>query len=133
MCRPRLLSPAVALDYLSNRLYDCRVSPAAPSAAPDTFRAIADPTRRAILDLLAGGELPVSDIGARFPISQPALSQHLRVLRESGLVSGRRHGRRRLYRVEAGPLRAVYDWVAHYEAFWDEKLAALGAYLEERA
>ncbi len=99
-------------------------------AAVDAFRAIGDPTRRAILDLLSERERSVSELVERFHISQPALSQHLRVLRDAGLVEPRKDGRRRVYRVEAAPLRAVYDWVAHYERFWDEKLGALGRYLD---
>ncbi len=99
-------------------------------AAVDAFRAIGDPTRRAILDLLSERERSVSELVERFHISQPALSQHLRVLRDAGLVEPRKDGRRRVYRVEAAPLRAVYDWVAHYERFWGEKLGALGRYLD---
>jgi DNA-binding transcriptional ArsR family regulator len=97
----------------------------------DTFRAVSDPTRRQILDLLsARGELPVNAIVDRFAISQPALSQHLKVLREAGLVAQRPRGRQRLYRLEATPLRQVHDWVAHYARFWDAKLDALGRYLD---
>lgn len=98
---------------------------------PDVFRAIGDPTRRAILDALAGGERSVNELVARFDQSQPAISQHLKVLRDAGLVTPRKDGRRRLYRVEAGPLREVYDWVAHYERFWDAKLGALGRFLND--
>lgn len=101
------------------------------AAAVDAFRAIGDPTRRAILDLLSERERSVSELVERFHVSQPALSQHLRVLRDAGLVAPRKDGRRRVYRVEAAPLRAVYDWVAHYERFWDEKLDALGRYLDD--
>ncbi|HJL18560.1 MAG TPA: metalloregulator ArsR/SmtB family transcription factor [Sandaracinaceae bacterium LLY-WYZ-13_1] len=96
------------------------------------FRAIGDPTRRAILDALVEGERSVGELTERFEVSQPAVSQHLKILREAGLVAPRRDGRRRLYRVEAGPLREVYDWVAHYERFWDDKLAALGRFLDRR-
>jgi len=96
----------------------------------DAFRAIGDPTRRAILDLLSDGERPVNDLVARFNMSQPALSQHLKVLREAGLVTPRKEGRRRLYRIEPAPLREVYDWVRHYERFWADKLDALGRYLD---
>ncbi|MCA9255027.1 MAG: winged helix-turn-helix transcriptional regulator, partial [Phycisphaerales bacterium] len=88
------------------------------------FRAISDPTRRAILDLLAAGERAVSDLLKPFRMTQPAVSQHLRVLREAGLVSERREGRRRVYKLEAEPIRAVYDWAAHYERFWTRKLTA---------
>ncbi len=98
--------------------------------AVDTFRAIGDPTRRAILDLLSERERTVGELVERFDVSQPALSQHLRVLRDAGLVAPRKDGRRRVYRIEAEPLREVYDWVSHYERFWDEKLDALGRYLD---
>jgi len=94
------------------------------------YRAIADPTRRRILDLLAGGDLPAGDLVQQFSISQPAVSQHLRVLREAGLVSPRRDGRRQVYRLHAEALAEVYDWVAHYEGFWSERLARLSGYLD---
>jgi len=96
-----------------------------------TFRAIADPTRRAVLDLLAQGERPVNDLVRRFRMTQPGLSQHLRVLRQAGLVSQRRAGRERLYRIRSKQLKLVADWVAQYERFWQRKLRALGDYLEE--
>ena len=82
------------------------------------YRAIAEPTRRAILDLLARREQPVGWLVARFPFSQPAVSQHLRVLREAGLVRVRRQGRNRMYSIDAGPLRAVYQWVGRYRRSW---------------
>jgi DNA-binding transcriptional ArsR family regulator len=82
------------------------------------YRAIAEPTRRAILDLLAGGERPVAWLVARFPFSQPALSQHLRVLREAGLVRVRRQGRFRMYSIDARPLRDVYRWTGRYRRSW---------------
>lgn len=96
----------------------------------EVFRAVADPTRRAILDLLADGERPAGEIVARFDVSQPAISQHLRVLREAGLVAARRDGRRQIYRVEAERLRAVHDWSSHYARFWTERLRALGEHLD---
>lgn len=102
-------------------------------AHADPFRAIADPTRRALLDLLQDGERPVSELAARFDATLPAISQHLKVLREAALVSERREGRQRLYRVEPGPLREVSDWVAQYERFWRGRLAALGRYLDAAA
>ncbi len=100
--------------------------------APDipVFRAIADPTRRAILDLLVAGERAVNDLLAPFKMSQPAISQHLKVLRDAGLVSERRDGRQRIYKLEPAPLKAVHDWTAHYEQFWMERFAALGDYLD---
>jgi DNA-binding transcriptional ArsR family regulator len=83
-----------------------------------TFRALADPTRRRILELLARGAHPVKELGARFPLSQPALSQHLRVLREAGLVRVRRDGRRRVYSLHAGPLRSAHEWLGRFERSW---------------
>jgi DNA-binding transcriptional ArsR family regulator len=99
----------------------------------DVFQAIADPTRRGLLDLLAAGEQPVTRLAAPFPMSRPAISQHLRVLRRAGLVSERRVGRERRYRLQPEPLREVSDWLRHYERFWLGKLAALGDYLDEEA
>jgi DNA-binding transcriptional ArsR family regulator len=98
----------------------------ATARSVETFRAIADPTRRAILDLLAEGERPAGELCEYFDVSQPALSQHLKVLRDAGLVTPRRDGRRQIYRVEPEPLRAVHDWVSHYERFWADKFRALG-------
>jgi DNA-binding transcriptional ArsR family regulator len=96
-----------------------------------TLRAIADPTRRDLLGLLAGGEQPVNRLAEPFAMSRPAISQHLRVLREAGLVTERRVGRERWYCLEPAPLRAVSAWVRQYEQFWDARLHALGDYLEE--
>lgn len=90
----------------------------ASSTEDRVYRAISEPTRRAILDLLARGEQPVGWLAARFPISQPALSQHLRVLREAGLVRVRRQGRNRMYSIDARPLRAVYRWAGRYRRSW---------------
>ncbi|MAG58330.1 MAG: transcriptional regulator [Planctomycetes bacterium] len=103
-----------------------------PAAAADVFLAVSDPTRRSILQLLAEGERAVMWLVERFRISQPAISKHLRVLREAGLVSRRRDGRQQLYRLEANELRAVGEWVAYFEKFWDERLDALGRYLDEQ-
>ncbi len=97
--------------------------------ASTVFDAVADPTRRAVLDLLAGREQSVGDLVAKFRVTQPAISHHLRILREAGLVKNRQLGRQRLYRLHARPLRDVYDWVAHYERFWTEKLDRLGEHL----
>ncbi len=108
------------------------------------FHAISDPTRRRILDLLRGGERPVSEImaGLDLPrlrgagqgdvraISQPALSQHLGVLRRAGLVEHRKSGRHRLYAVRGEPLQEVSQWVQHFDRFWTSKLGELGRYLD---
>lgn len=101
-------------------------------ASVSVFQAVSDPTRRALLDLLADGERAVRDLLGFFRMTQPAISQHLRVLREAGLVSERRAGRLRIYSLNANPLRAVYDWAAHYERFWTRKLDGLGAYLDRQ-
>lgn len=95
----------------------------------DVYRALSDPTRRSLLELLAGREQPVSALAERFTMTQPAISQHLRVLREAGLVRERREGRSRLYRLHPEPLREAYEWLAQYERFWRQKLADLGEHL----
>lgn len=99
----------------------------------DVFLAIADPTRRALLRRLADdGERPVTELLNPFRISQPAVSKHLRCLRKAGLVRTRTEGRQRFYRLEPARLRHIYDWVSHFERYWDKKLDALGIYLDGR-
>ena len=97
------------------------------------FDVLGDPVRRRILELLAGGEQAAGDvvasISAEFGISQPAVSQHLRVLRESGFARVRAVGTRRLYAVEAAPLQQVDDWLEPFRRFWDTRLDALGTEL----
>ncbi|HZS37462.1 MAG TPA: metalloregulator ArsR/SmtB family transcription factor [Polyangia bacterium] len=95
------------------------------------FRALADPSRRAIFERLTRGEAAVKDITKRFAISQPAVSQHLAALRTAGLVAERREGRLVYYRVAPKGLRPLVDWIAHYQAFWLERLDRLQALLEE--
>lgn len=95
------------------------------------FRALADPSRRAILERLARGEAAVKDLTARFDISQPAVSQHLAALRTAGLVSERRDGRLVYYRVRPCGLRPLIDWITHYQMFWTDRLDRLHALLEE--
>jgi len=95
------------------------------------FRALADPTRRAIFERLTHGEAAVRDLTPHFRISQPAVSQHLAVLREAGLVSERREGRLVYYRVEPRGLRPLLGWIAHYQAFWSERIDSLQALLKE--
>jgi DNA-binding transcriptional ArsR family regulator len=96
----------------------------------DVFDALGDPTRRRVLDLLRRGELTVHRIAQPFAMSRPAISQHLQILLRARLVHVRVKGRERYYRLHARPLRAVYDWVAHYEPFWRGKLTTLGACLD---
>jgi DNA-binding transcriptional ArsR family regulator len=83
------------------------------------FRAVADPTRRALLDLLLEREQSVNELRVRFRMSQPAISQHLRVLRRAKLVRARREGRRRMYQLSAQPIAQVYRWAGNYKLFFD--------------
>lgn len=103
-----------------------------PIATADVFKAIADPNRRIVLDVLAHGEQSVSAILVRLNVTQPALSQHLKVLREVGLVHQRRKGRERIYALNPKPLKEVSDWLGHYEDFWKTKMTALGEHLEKK-
>ena len=103
------------------------------TGSADVFAAIADPTRRAILDRLSEGEQPVKVLAKPYSMSLPAISQHLKVLSAVGLVTQRKVGRERLYRLNPEPLKEVSEWVNHYEQFWQEKLDALGDYLEENS
>jgi DNA-binding transcriptional ArsR family regulator len=98
----------------------------------DVFQALADPTRRAILTLLRQGSQPVNGIASDFPISRPAISRHLRILREADLVTEIRVGRNRLYELNAGPLREVDDWLAHYRHMWQHQLRNLKRYVEQK-
>jgi DNA-binding transcriptional ArsR family regulator len=89
------------------------------------FGALADPTRRAILTRLAEGEATVAELAAPFAVSQPAVSKHLKVLEQAGLISRNRRATARLSRLEAEPLREVTTWLARYQRFWDESHARL--------
>lgn len=95
------------------------------------FQALADPSRRAIFEALTGGETAVKDLTARFAISQPAVSQHLAALKDAGLVDGRREGRCVYYRVQPQGLKPLVDWIAHYRAFWTERVGRLEKLLEQ--
>src|SRR3712207_5551483 len=97
------------------------------------YEAISDPTRRRILDRLARGECRVNDLAAPFAMSRPAVSQHLRVLREAGLVTDRKVGRERYYRLQAEPLTEVDRWLGTYRRFWQERVRALGTFLDAEA
>jgi DNA-binding transcriptional ArsR family regulator len=93
------------------------------------FGALADPTRRAILARLAEGDLSVGEVRAPFRVSQPAISRHLKVLENAGLISRRRRATTRLSHLEAEPLREATEWLARYQAFWDERFERLDALL----
>ena len=104
----------------------------APSSAEDKiFQALAYPSRRAIFESLTQGEAAVKDLTARFDISQPAVSQHLAALKEAGLVVGRREGRCVYYRVEPEGMQPLLDWIAHYRAFWTDRIDRLEQLLEQ--
>jgi len=95
-----------------------------------TFQALADPTRRAVLDLLRRGSQPAGEIAGAFPISRPAISKHLRLLRRAHLVREHREGRNRVYHLNPEPLRAVDSWLNQYRAFWSANLASLKSFVE---
>jgi DNA-binding transcriptional ArsR family regulator len=97
----------------------------------DTFNAVAEPRRREILDLLAGGERPVNDLVQLLDLTQPQVSKHLRVLREVGAVDVRDSGRQRLYRLNGHALKPIHDWVKAYERTWTERFDALDDVLED--
>ena len=103
----------------------------AAAAENKVFQALADPSRRAIFEALMRGEAAVKDLTARFDISQPAVSQHLATLKDAGLVDARREGRCVYYRVEPRGIRPLVNWIAHYRAFWTERVGRLEDLLEK--
>ena len=104
-----------------------RFGPAAQDAA---FSALADPTRRAVLDLLRAGTRPAGDIARAFTVSRPAISKHLSILRRAHLVEERREGRHRMYHLNPEPLKAVDSWLNEYRQFWTARLNNLKAFVE---
>ena len=102
------------------------------AANSDAFHAVADPTRRAILDQLRGGSAPVTEIAANFRMSRPAVSKHLRVLREARLVTEKRDGRQRVYELTPGPLLECAHWLEQYRHFWQVSLLSLKRHVESR-
>ncbi len=98
----------------------------------DVYAAIADPTRRQLIRLLADvEELPLHELTAQFHIGRTAVSKHLTILKDADLVICRRVGRETRYRLNAGPLKEIQDWVSYYEGFWKERMARLNLLLEE--
>lgn len=95
-----------------------------------TFQALADPTRRAVLDLLRRGAQPAGRIASAFPVSHPAISKHLRLLRRAHLVREHREGRNRVYQLNPEPLRAVDFWIEQYRVFWTANLNSLKSFVE---
>lgn len=104
---------------------DCGELVASPAEKHDVFQAIADPTRREVLRLLAGNELPISEITAHFPVSRTAIAKHLHILSEAELVSGRKVGREKRYRLQPETLMELKQWLSYYEQFWTNKLTKL--------
>jgi DNA-binding transcriptional ArsR family regulator len=98
----------------------------------DVYRAIADPTRRAILDKLVNGPMPVHMLAADFAQSRPAISKHLRILREAELVREQRDGRETYYSIDAAPLNDLEQWLAPYRHFWQRSLNNLKQHLEKQ-
>lgn len=94
------------------------------------FGALADPTRRAVLDLLRNGVRPAGEIARSFPVSRPAISKHLRILRRAHLVEERREGRHRMYRLNPEPLKSVDSWLEQYRSFWAASLTNLKSFVE---
>lgn len=97
----------------------------------DAFNAVAEPRRRLILDVLAGGERPVNDLVRALGVAQPQVSKHLRVLREVGAVEVREDGRRRLYRLNVAALKPIHDWIRNYESLWSDRFDQLDGVLDE--
>ena len=117
------------LTYADIGIYGAGMARAATTA--DAFNAIAEPRRREILDLLAGGERPVNDLVVELRLAQPQVSKHLRVLREVGAVDVREEGRQRMYRLNGHALKPIHDWVKDYERFWTERFERLDDVLED--
>lgn len=102
-----------------------------PDQLSQTFAALSDPTRRGILARLTRGEATVNELAEPYDISLPAISRHLKVLEAAQLIERRRNAQFRLCRLKAEPLQAAADWLERYAAFWDSKLDALAAFVEQ--
>lgn len=102
-----------------------------PQKKYDVFQAIADPTRRKLLELLAEGQLSITSLSSHFTMSRTAVTKHLGILESAGLVNSQKAGREKLYRLEAKPLQTLKQWLEFYEQFWDDKLKKLKFVVEE--
>lgn len=102
----------------------------ASHARHDVFQAVADPTRRKILKLLADREMPIASISEKFPITRTAVNKHLFVLSEAGLVSSKKIGRETRYKLQPDPLQELQEWLSFFEIYWDNKLSALKNFVE---
>jgi len=126
------MSVIIAREPLDIFPYGNMILPVARAATTaDAFNAVAEPRRRQILDVLAGGERPVNDLVTLLGLAQPLVSKHLRVLREVGLVDVRDEGRHRMYRLNGHPLKPIHDWVKNYERSWSQRFDRLDVVLEE--
>ena len=96
------------------------------------FRALADPTRRAIIAMLADGARPVGDIAAEFDMTRPAVAKHLAILKEGGVVTTEKKGRERINRLNPEALKSAADWLRYFDRFWDDRLAKLKTEVEKR-
>jgi DNA-binding transcriptional ArsR family regulator len=105
--------------------------PSSPDQLSTTLAALSDPTRRAILARLTAGEATVTELAAPFAVSMPAISRHLKVLENAGLITRGRHAQWRPCRITAAPLKEVADWLGHYRRFWTESLDRLDNYLRD--
>ena len=102
-----------------------------PSSHSDVFNAVADPTRRAILDRLRRGSAPVNELASGFRVSRPAISKHLRVLRSARLVREKKIGRERIYQLEPERIQEIAKWVEEYRVFWHHNITRLKHHLEQ--
>ena len=104
------------------------------AATVDIFAALASPVRRELLSMLRdAGPLPAQELAAVFSLTRPTVSEHLKVLREAGLVTEQRHGRQRIYQLQPEPFRGLRDWLTPYEQFWRERLSDFAVLLDEEA
>ncbi len=102
------------------------------ASAQPIFRALADPTRREIISMLAAGARPIGDITDAFDITRPAIAKHLRILEQGGLITVEVKGRERINRLNPQALKTASDWLNYFEAFWDERLAKLKEVVEDK-
>ncbi len=103
-----------------------------PDAVQPVFRALADPTRRAILSMLATGDRPIGDIAAKFEMTRPAVAKHLAILKEGDLITVEAIGRERINKLNPAALKTAQEWLNHFDHFWDEKLSKLKQAVEEK-
>lgn len=131
LCTASMLVPIVRLTRKELLTYSGRMV-ATSHRESDVFGAISHPARRRMLDLLLESDRSVNAIAGHFEMSRPAVSQHLRILLDAGLLTEQRHGRERRYRLVPERLAPVRDWIAHYERFWDDHLLRLKNLLSKK-